>query len=62
MTDEMRFLCGDILNRYGEAHQQEKSIEKMAELISAIKHHDRPNYIEKLADVGCNAGTALSVS
>lgn len=52
MTDEMRFLCGDILNHYGEAHQQEKFIEEMAELISAIKHHDRPNYIEELADVG----------
>jgi NTP pyrophosphatase (non-canonical NTP hydrolase) len=52
MTDEMRFLCGDILKYYGEQHQQEKSIEEMAELISAIKHGDRKNYIEELADVG----------
>lgn len=52
MTDEMRFLCGDILNHYGEEHQQEKSIEEMAELITAIKHKDRANYIEELADVG----------
>ena len=52
MTDEMRFLCGDILKYYGEEHQQEKSIEEMAELISAIKHKDRANYIEELADVG----------
>lgn len=52
MTDEMRFLCSDILRYYGEEHQQEKSIEEMAELISAIKHNDRANYIEELADVG----------
>ena len=52
MTDEMRFLCGDILNHYGEQHQQEKAIEEMAELISAIKHKDRANYIEELADAG----------
>lgn len=52
MTDEMKFLCGDILNHYGEQHQQEKSIEEMAELISAIKHKDRANYIEELADCG----------
>lgn len=52
MTDEMRFLCGDILKYYGEVHQQEKAIEEMAELISAIKHGDRANYIEELADVG----------
>ena len=52
MTDEMRFLCGDILKHYGEAHQQEKAIEEMAELISAIKHGDRANYIEELADAG----------
>ena len=52
MTDEMKFLCGDILKHYGEAHQQEKAIEEMAELISAIKHKDRANYIEELADVG----------
>lgn len=29
MTDEMRFLCSDILRYYGEAHQQEKSIEEI---------------------------------
>lgn len=52
MTDETKFLCGDILNHYGEQHQQEKSIEEMAELISAIKHKDRANYIEELADCG----------
>lgn len=52
MTDEMRFLCSDILRHYGEVHQQEKSIEEMAELISAIKHNERANYIEELADVG----------
>lgn len=52
MTDEMRFLCSDILKHYGEAHQQEKAIEEMAELISAIKHGDRKNYIEELADTG----------
>lgn len=52
MIDEMRFLCGDILKHYGEAHQQEKAIEEMAELISAIKHGDRANYIEELADTG----------
>ena len=52
MTDEMKFLCGDILKYYGEEHQQEKAIEEMAELISAIKHKDRANYIEELADAG----------
>ena len=52
MTDEMKFLCGDILKYYGEEHQQEKAIEEMAELISAIKHKDRVNYIEELADAG----------
>lgn len=52
MTDEMRFLCGDILKYYGEEHQQEKAIEEMGELISAIKHNDRAKYIEELADTG----------
>ena len=51
MTDELRLQAGEILRYYGEAHQQEKSIEEMAELISAIKHGDRPNYVEELADV-----------
>lgn len=51
MNDELRFQCGEILRHYGEAHQQEKSIEEMAELISAIKHNDRKNYIDELADV-----------
>lgn len=50
MTDEQKLKCGEILRHYGEAHQQEKSIEEMAELISAIKHGDRENYIEELAD------------
>lgn len=50
MTDEQKLNCGEILRYYGEAHQQEKSIEEMAELISAIKHGDRENYIEELAD------------
>ena len=50
MTDELRLQAGEILRFYGEAHQQEKSIEEMAELISAIKHGDRKNYIEELAD------------
>ena len=52
MTDEMKVMCNDILQHYGEEHQQEKAIEEMAELISAIKHHDRKNYIEELADCG----------
>lgn len=51
MNDELRFQCGEILHHYGEAHQQEKAIEEMAELISAIKHGDRDNYVEELADV-----------
>ena len=51
MTDELRFQAGVILHHYGEEHQQEKAIEEMAELISAIKHRDRENYIEELADV-----------
>ena len=51
MTDEQKLQCGEILRYYGEEHQQEKSIEEMAELISAIKHGDRENYIEELADV-----------
>lgn len=50
MTDEQKLSCGEILRYYGEEHQQEKSIEEMAELISAIKHKDRTNYIEELAD------------
>ena len=50
MTDEQKLNCGEILRYYGEEHQQEKSIEEMAELISAIKHKDRENYIEELAD------------
>ena len=50
MTDELRMQAGEILRYYGEAHQQEKSIEEMAELISAIKHGDRPNYVVELAD------------
>lgn len=48
----MKVMCNDILQHYGEAHQQEKAIEEMAELISAIKHGDRANYIEELADCG----------
>lgn len=52
MTDEMKVMCNGILKHYGEVHQQEKAIEEMAELISAIKHGDRANYIEELADVG----------
>ena len=52
MTEEMKAMCGDILFHYGEVHQQEKAIEEMAELISAIKHKDRHNYIEELADCG----------
>lgn len=52
MTEEMKAMCGDILFHYGEEHQQEKAIEEMAELISAIKHGDRANYIEELADTG----------
>lgn len=52
MTDEMKVMCNDILKHYGEVHQQEKAIEEMAELISAIKHKDRKNYIEELADCG----------
>lgn len=51
MNDELRFKCGEILKHYGEEHQQEKAIEEMAELISAIKHNDRKNYIDELADV-----------
>ena len=51
MTDELRFQAGVILHHYGEEHQQEKAIEEMAELISAIKHRDRSNYVEELADV-----------
>ena len=51
MNDELRFQAGVILHYYGEAHQQEKAIEEMAELISAIKHGDRDNYVEELADV-----------
>lgn len=51
MNDELRFQCGEILKHYGEEHQQEKAIEEMAELISAIKHNDRKNYIDELADV-----------
>lgn len=52
MTDDIKILCNDILRFYGEDHQKEKAIEEMAELISAIKHKDRANYIEELADVG----------
>lgn len=51
MNDELRFQAGIILNHYGEANQQEKAIEEMAELITAIKHGDRKNYVEELADV-----------
>lgn len=51
MNDELRFQCGEILKHYGEVHQQEKAIEEMAELITAIKHGDRENYVEELADV-----------
>lgn len=51
MNDELRFQCGEILKHYGEEHQQEKAIEEMAELITAIKHGDRENYVEELADV-----------
>ena len=51
MNDELRFQCGEILKHYGEEHQQEKAIEEMAELIAAIKHEDRSNYVEELADV-----------
>lgn len=51
MNDELRFQCGEILHHYGEVHQQEKAIEEMAELIIAIKHGDRENYVEELADV-----------
>ena len=51
MNDELRFQCGVILHHYGEVHQQEKAIEEMAELITAIKHGDRENYVEELADV-----------
>lgn len=51
MTDENKEACCYILDYYGEKHQQEKAIEEMAELISAIKHNDRNNYIEELADV-----------
>ena len=50
MTDEQKLSCGEILRYYGEEHQQEKAIEEMAELISAIKHKDRSNYVEELAD------------
>lgn len=51
MNDELRFKCGEILHHYGEEHQKEKAIEEMAELITAIKHGDRENYVEELADV-----------
>lgn len=51
MNDELRFQAGIILHHYGEVHQQEKAIEEMAELITAIKHGDRENYVEELADV-----------
>lgn len=51
MTDELREKTKDILNYYGEIHQQEKAIEEMGELICAIKHGDRKNYVEELADV-----------
>lgn len=51
MNDELRFQAGEILKHYGEQHQQEKAIEEMAELITAIKHGDRDNYVEELADV-----------
>lgn len=51
MDDISRFQCGEILKHYGEEHQQEKAIEEMAELITAIKHEDRSNYVEELADV-----------
>ena len=52
MTDEMKAMCGEILQFYGEEHQQEKTIEETAELTCAIKHKDRHNYIEELADCG----------
>lgn len=51
MNDELRFQAGIILKHYGEVHQHEKAIEEMAELITAIKHGDRENYVEELADV-----------
>lgn len=51
MNDELRAQAGEILHHYGEIHQQEKAIEEMAELITAIKHGDRDNYVEELADV-----------
>ena len=51
MNDELRFQAGIILKHYGEVHQQEKAIEEMAKLITAIKHGDRENYVEELADV-----------
>jgi len=51
LNDELRAQAGEILHHYGEAHQQEKAIEEMAELITAIKHGDRDNYVEELADV-----------
>ena len=51
MNDELRAQAGEILHHYGEVHQQEKAIEEMAELITAIKHGDRENYVDELADV-----------
>lgn len=51
MTDEMKTLCADILEHYGEDHQQEKMKEEMNELVEAMKNGDRKNYIEELADV-----------
>jgi predicted house-cleaning noncanonical NTP pyrophosphatase (MazG superfamily) len=51
MTEEQRVQAGDILRYYGEEHQQKKAIEEMAELITAIMHGDRKNYVEELADV-----------
>lgn len=51
MTDKNKEACCYILEYYGEKHQQEKAIEEMAELITAIKHGDRENYVEELADV-----------
>jgi len=40
-----------IAKHYGERHQQEKAIEEMSELMVAIRHEDRNNYLEELADV-----------
>lgn len=51
MTEVRRKLLGEAIAHWGPAHQAEKAVEELAELIRAVARDDVDNIAEEIADV-----------